>query len=97
MYKGILLCASYTTSDFSDKDLRLLSIYASEDGVINTQSYEESKTKWPSDSEEYVIQGGIHSFFGNYGIQDGDGVPTISNTDQLIEAADAIDAFISRG
>lgn len=97
MYKGIILCASYTTSDFSNKDIRLLSIFASEDGVINTQSYEESKTKWPSDSEEYIIHGGIHSFFGNYGIQDGDGVPTISNTEQLIETADAIDGFISRG
>ena len=97
MYKGILLCASYTTSDFSKKDIRLLSVFASEDGVINTQSYEESKAKWPSDAEEYVIQGGNHSFFGNYGIQDGDGTPTISNTEQLIEAADAIDTFISKG
>ena len=95
MYKGIILCASYTTSDFSSSNLRLLSLFASEDGVINTASYEDSKKMWPADSKEYVIEGGIHSYFGNYGIQKGDGTPSITNIEQINEAADVIAEFIS--
>lgn len=94
-YAGIILCASYTTSDFSNSDIRLLSIYGSEDKVLNMENYEANKVNWPSDSEEYVIQGGIHSYFGNYGIQEGDGVPAITNEQQIIEAADVISSFCS--
>ena len=59
-FAGLILCASYTTEDFSQKDLRLLSIYGSEDKVLNMDSYIENKKNWPEDNEEYVIQGGIH-------------------------------------
>ena len=94
-YAGIILCASYTTVDFSGSDLRLLSIYGSEDKVLNMDNYSESKTNWPKNSEEYVIKGGIHSYFGSYGLQDGDGTPTITNEQQLVEAADVISTFCS--
>ncbi len=93
-YKGIILCASYPTIDLSDDDIRLLSIYGSDDKVLNLKNYEKSKEKWPKDSEEYVIKGGIHSYFGNYGIQNGDGTPSITNEEQIIEAADAINSWI---
>ena len=93
-YKGLILCASYTTSDFSDSDIRLLSIYCSEDTVINMDHYNENKTNWPSDHEEYVIEGGIHSYFGNYGIQSGDGEPAISNIEQIEITADTIADWI---
>ncbi len=93
-FSGMILCASYTTCDFSDTDLRFLSIYGSEDKVINKESYEANKVNWPAESKEYVIQGGIHSYFGNYGIQDGDGEPKITNQEQIKEAVDVIEAFI---
>lgn len=94
-YKGIILCASYTNTDFSKRDIRLLSIYGSEDKVMNMDSYISSKSMWPEDSEEYVIDGGIHSYFGNYGIQKGDGTPTITNIEQVEIAADVISSFVS--
>ncbi len=93
-YAGIILCAAYTTVDFSDSDIRLLSIYGSEDKVMNMSRYEDSKVYWPEDSEEYIIDGGIHSYFGSYGIQDGDGTPSISNDEQLEITADIIDEWI---
>ncbi len=93
-YAGIILCASFTTTDFSSSDLKLLSIYGSEDKVLNMDSYNESKSKWPDDAQEYVIKGGIHSYFGNYGIQNGDGIPSITNTEQIVDAADVITGFI---
>ncbi len=94
-YAGVILCASYTTVDFSASDLRLLSIYGSEDKVLNMESYEESKVNWPQNAEEYIIDGGIHSYFGSYGIQAGDGNPKITNEQQLVEAADIISTFCS--
>ena len=92
-YKGIILCASYTTVDFSDTDLRLLSIYGSEDKVLKMDAYEESKSFWPKEATEYIIEGGIHSYFGNYGIQDGDGEPKITVYEQLEEATEVIDEW----
>ena len=61
-FDGIILLASYITEDLSDTDLRLLSIYGSNDGVLNLESYNENKVNWPSDSTEYILNGGIHSF-----------------------------------
>lgn len=96
-YKGMILCASYTTSDFSDDDIRFLSILGSNDMVINKGNYEDSKSCWPEDSTEYTIEGGIHSFFGSYGIQAGDGVPSITNEQQLDITAETIDEWIGNG
>ncbi len=94
-YKGIILCASYPSVDFSDADIRLLSIYGSNDGVLDMKQYEASKKLWPENSEEYVIQGGIHSYFGSYGIQDKDGEPQITNFEQITQTADIITDWVS--
>ena len=94
-YKGLILCASYTTVDFSNEDIKLLSLFGSEDQVINKENYEESKALWPENSEEYIIEGGNHGYFGNYGEQKGDGEAKISNHEQLEIAADKIAEFLS--
>ncbi len=93
-YKGLILCASYPAVDISDKDIRMLSIYGSKDGVLKMDKYEESKDKWPEESQEKIIEGGNHSYFGCYGIQDGDGEPAISNEQQIKMAADIIEQWI---
>lgn len=93
-YAGLILCASYTTSDYSNMGYRVLSIYGDNDGVLNMDNYEANKKNWPSDATEYVIKGGIHSFFGCYGIQKKDGVPSISNYDQIKETAQVISDWI---
>ncbi|MBO6240323.1 MAG: hypothetical protein J6O61_05715 [Butyrivibrio sp.] len=93
-YAGIILCASYPNADLSGKNIRLLSVYGSEDKVLNLEKYEESKAFWPKDFEEHVIDGGIHSYFGCYGIQSGDGTPQISNEEQIIKTADIIENWI---
>ena len=95
-YTGVILCASYPTVDLSDTDLRLLSIYGSNDKVLDMEQYEASKKLWPIDSEECVIQGGIHSYFGSYGIQDKDGVPEITNYEQITQTADIIADWVSQ-
>jgi hypothetical protein len=59
------------------------------------EGYEGSKSFWPADAQEYVIQGGNHAGFGNYGEQSGDGEATISNTQQITETANVIEKFIT--
>ncbi len=93
-FKGIILCASYPVDSLADTDVRLLSILGSNDKVIKMDNYEESKKNWPADSTEYVIEGGIHSYFGNYGLQNGDGEPTITADQQLDETAEVISEWI---
>lgn len=43
----------------------------------------------------HVIPGGCHAQFGSYGAQDGDGTPTLSETDQHAEIADYMDEFFT--
>ena len=82
-YEGLILLGSYSTTDLSQSDLDVLSIYGSEDKVMNREKYEESKVNLPEGFTEVILDGGCHAYFGMYGPQDGDGTPTISNEDQI--------------
>ncbi len=78
---GLFLLASYSTHDI--KDGNVLSIYGSNDKVLNMESYNKYKINLPTNTTFYEIDGGIHSYFGSYGIQKGDGTPTISKEEQI--------------
>ena len=95
-YEGLILLGSYSTADFSESDLSVLSIYGSEDGVMNHEKYEKNKKNLPGDFTEFVIDGGCHAGFGMYGTQDGDGTPTISGVEQIDTTAEVIEKFVSR-
>lgn len=81
-YEGLILLAAYSTVDLSGTDLQVISVYGSEDGVLDMEKYREYKSNLPIDAQELVIDGGCHAFFGSYGTQEGDGVPKISNEEQ---------------
>ena len=87
-YKGLILCASYSTIDFSDTDLKVVSMYGSNDEVLNIKKYEECRTNLPDDFAELIIEGGNHAFFGTYGLQEGDGTATIENSSQIAIAVE---------
>lgn len=93
-YEGLILLGSYSTVDFSESDLKVLSIYGSEDQVLNKEKYEEYKSNLPEDYREVVIDGGCHAFFGVYGKQDGDGTPTITNDEQIQMTVAEIGMFV---
>lgn len=93
-YKGLILLASYSTTDLSNyTDLSTLSITASNDKVINMKKYNSNKSKLPN-LIEYNIEGGIHSYFGDYGIMSNDGIPTINVDTQTNIVTDKILDFI---
>ena len=95
-YDGLILLAAYSTKDLSQMSLRVLSIYGSEDGVLNRDAYKKNWANLPADTTEVVLDGGCHAQFGSYGPQDGDGTPTISGEEQIKQTAEAITAFAVR-
>lgn len=91
---GLVLLASYSTADLSVTDLRVISVYGSNDGVLNMEKYEECKSNLPENTVETVIDGGCHAYFGSYGAQEGDGTPTITADSQIEQTVTALKEFI---
>ena len=78
---GVYMLAAYASRAL-DENTRATVIYGTEDGVLNMAKLEEASRYLPYDSAEYVIEGGNHAQFGNYGIQAGDGNALISAEEQ---------------
>ena len=93
--KGLLLLASYSTTDLSSSGLKVMSIYGSKDGVLNKGSYKDNQRNLPENYLELVIQGGNHAGFGNYGLQKGDGNADITSDQQQEGTAQAFAEFCS--
>ena len=95
-FDGLILLAAYSTKDLTGTPLRVLSVYGSEDGVMNRESYEKNRSNLPEDTTEVILDGGCHAQFGSYGVQEGDGIPTISGEEQVRQTAKAIAAFVGQ-
>jgi hypothetical protein len=82
--QGLFFLAAYTTesTSFTDTSLPILSILGSEDTVLNLETYQTNKIYLNSTMIEHTIIGGNHSYFGDYGLQRGDGQPLISMENQ---------------
>ncbi len=89
---GLVLLAAYPTKDIG---IPTLSLYGSEDGVLNRERYSSNILK-VSDLEEHVIEGGNHCQFGDYGFQKGDNEATIDRETQLGITVTYIMDFIGR-
>ncbi len=98
--EGLLLLASYSTADLNGTGLDVLSVYGSEDGVLNLSKYDEYRQNLPEGQSgdadgtaggttEVVIEGGNHAGFGDYGPQEGDGEASISGEEQWVQTAEA--------
>lgn len=92
-FEGLILLGSYSTTQIA---LPVLSIYGSEDKVMNREKYDKYKSNINSSLTETVIEGGCHAYFGMYGAQDGDGMPSISNEEQINITVTEIIKFIGK-
>ena len=92
-YQGLILLGSYSTSDLTNQNISVLSIYGSEDQVLNKEKYQETKSNLPN-MKEIVIEGGCHAYFGMYGPQDQDGIPTITNQEQIQQTVKEIQKWM---
>ena len=88
---GLIMFAAYSTTKISKP---VLSIYGSEDKVLNLNAYNESMNLYDNFTE-HVIDGGNHAQFGYYGNQSGDGNASISAKIQQNECVNEILEFIT--
>lgn len=89
---GLVLFAAYPTEKIEKP---VLSIYGSDDGVLNFKTYNESKTLM-GNLTEVIIDGGNHAQFGYYGNQSGDNPSKITPEKQQGQSVDEIVKFIDK-
>jgi hypothetical protein len=85
LFEGLFFLGSYPSDahDFADVPMKVLSLTASLDSVMNAETYEESLALLnPSTTTFVTVEGGNHSQFGDYGFQRGDTLATISTEAQ---------------
>lgn len=82
--KGVFFLASYPEKkgDLRKTKVPVLSITASNDGVLKWKNYNKAKKLLPSNTLYEQISGGNHAGFGSYGKQSGDKSASISNQKQ---------------
>ena len=86
---GVILLAAYPTKRI-EKDMMGITIYGSEDGILNPDKLKKGDQYMPEHSVKYVIEGGNHAQFGNYGKQKGDGEASVSDVKQQQETVEII-------
>jgi hypothetical protein len=96
--KGLVLWAAYPSEihDLSDRtDLRVVSIWASQDGLVTSSKIAASRLLLPDHTLWVTIEGGNHAQFGSYGTQKGDHPAAISPAEQQAEIVMETSAFLS--
>ena len=89
--EGLVLWASYPSSDndLSGKDLHVVTVYGSQDGLATVEKVEASFRLLPVTAVKVLILGGNHAQFGWYGNQEGDNQASISREAQQEQAITA--------
>ena len=82
-FDGLIQLSAYP---LNDKEEHVLIMFGSNDGVLDLDKMKNLNT--------FVIEGGNHAYFGNYGEQKGDGVASISRSSQQAITVQAISDFI---
>jgi Alpha/beta hydrolase family len=95
MVEGLVLLASYPADPIIRNDLKLVSISGTADGLATPADIEASRAKLPPDTSFVVINGAVHSSFGDYGEQPGDGIATIDRSAAQAEINKAILAVLT--
>lgn len=94
---GVILLAGYPIKSLQAEDFNVLSVYGSQDGVLNFEKLEEGRKYMPENYTEISIEGGNHAGFGDYGEQKGDHAAVISREEQQVQTAEAILNMIAPG
>jgi pimeloyl-ACP methyl ester carboxylesterase len=93
--EGLVLWAAYPTNDsLREKNLEVLSLYGSNDGLLPPARIEASHALLPADTLFIEIEGGNHSQFGSYGSQPIDGPASIPPEEQWAQVIEATVVFL---
>ncbi|MBZ4487055.1 alpha/beta hydrolase [Microbacterium sp. cx-55] len=90
---ALALFGSYCANDLSASGLPVLSIAGSEDGLSTPEKIADARDQLPADAELIEIPGAGHSSFGDYGLQPGDGTPTIPDADMRADITSLVGDF----
>jgi pimeloyl-ACP methyl ester carboxylesterase len=75
---GMVLLAAFPAADCSSRTIPTLTVAAELDGLISPERIRESLAQLPKNTQFELLAGGVHAFFGRYGVQARDGTPTVS-------------------
>lgn len=90
---GLVLFASYCSSDISDAGIPVLSISGPQDGLSTPQKIADAAPLLPTDAVFVEVEGANHASFGDYGAQSGDGVSTIEDAEMTAELTEQLGRF----
>jgi pimeloyl-ACP methyl ester carboxylesterase len=95
---GLILMGAYPAGNVSLKetDLPVLSLLAERDGVAAPDDVRGGLNRLPASARLTVIPGAVHSFFGRYGPQKGDGLPTVTRAAAEAEILRAVRTFLAQ-
>jgi dienelactone hydrolase len=94
---GLVLLGAYPDSrdDLRDTTLPALVLAAERDGLITEQELAAGMERLPSSAQLHRIDGAVHSFFGRYGPQRGDGTPTVERAQAEAQIGRALQSFLT--
>ena len=91
---GLVLLGAYSADgdDLSGLPLDVLVLAAENDGLASLEEVRAGMGQLPS-AQLTVIKGSVHSFFGRYGPQAGDGLPSVTRAAAERQITEALRAF----
>lgn len=95
--EGLIFYAAYppSSADLSASGLAVLSIYGSQDDVLDWEALQSTRPLLPADAEFLPLEGANHAGFGDYGPQPGDGPAGIPAEEQWRLVTRATASFLS--
>ena len=82
------------SDDVSSFGLPTLVLAAENDGLATLEEVREGMARLPTDAQLVEIEGAAHAFFGRYGPQQGDGLPTVSRAAAEADILAALTSFV---
>jgi hypothetical protein len=95
--EGLVLMAAFSAEgdNLSAFMLPTLVLAAEHDGLATLDEVQAGLARLPDDARLDVIEGSVHSFFGRYGPQRGDGIPTVDRAQAEAAIVQALTEFFS--
>ncbi len=93
--KGLGFWASYPAGKLERTDLKVTSISGELDGLTTPEDVTDAKPDLPVDTQYVVVPGAVHSFFGDYGRQPGDGSTTADRAAGQAAITEATQALLA--
>jgi pimeloyl-ACP methyl ester carboxylesterase len=95
--KGLILMGAYPAGNVSLKaqtGLRVLDLLAEHDAVAVAANVKGGLARLPDSTRLVMISGSVHSFFGRYGPQRGDGKPTVTRAEAEAQIVREVKTFL---